>query len=151
MRKFLPIFMMLLLGATALSGRPIIQTIMHPNGIVLTIGVTFTANQTQAGYIIKPKDTSQTRFPLAIEIRLEDGPEPSGPSKSRVINGTQINYRIVQEPGDAGSGGNEYTMTAWRPCLGKQIFAIQRTQAETEQELDFQEAFQIIARARCKN
>jgi len=159
MRQILPAFIMLLLAATAISCRPTHeteksaarQTITHPNGIVLRIGETLTASQTQAGYIIKPKDPSPTRFPLAIEVRLEDGPEPSGQSKSLVVDGTKINYRIVRESGDAGAGGSEYTVTAWRPCLGKQILAIQRMQAEMEQELDFQKAFQIIAHASCDN
>ena len=127
------------------------QTITHPNGIVLTIDETLTANQTQAGYMIEQKDKgSELRCPFVIEIRLEDGPEPDGQSKLSIVDWTRINYRIVRESG-GGSHGDEYTMTAWRPCLGKQILAIQRMQAEMEWELDFQKAFQIIAHASCNN
>jgi hypothetical protein len=158
MRQFLLVFMMLLLCASATSCGPnydtengaIMQTIAHPNGLVVTFGETWTARQTKAGYEVEPPGADHFRYSAVIEVRLEDGPEPAALDKSLTVDGIRIHYRI-ESIGTGGSGGEEYVMTASRPCSGKHILVIQPAQAELEQELDFRKGYQIAAHAKCNN
>ena len=135
------------------------RTITHPNGLTLTIDRNFSVRQTQAGYILDLKKVHDSRYPQAIEVRLEDGPRPGAPNVSspselagswrKVIVERGENYWIEGSEGAVGSGGPERTLTAWQPCSDKHVLVIQHAQAERESDLDFQDVFQILRTVRC--
>jgi len=157
MRRLLLAFSMLLLLIAIAPGLHLseqtgktaaMQTVTHPNGLALVLEDTFTVSQTPSGFRIEAGNEREARFQVEIVVRLENGPEPAGNRTSVLVDRKRINYRI-ESLGTGGSGGTEVLMTAWHPCSGKQIMAIQRGQAELEEDLDFQRAFQILAHATC--
>lgn len=125
--------------------------IKHSNGLILDLpDGAFYIMESATGFFISPPDAESVRNPFQIEIALRPGPPPEGNwPKTRDMEAATAHYRI--EVAEGGSGGEDYTLTAWIPCLAGYIIVRQTQQAEMPKKPDLSPAWTVLDAAHCEN
>jgi len=113
------------------------RTIVHPNGLVLTIPEAFggkpvSVDQTATGFAVElePRDV---RLPTRAQVTfVAGGAQPAGPwPERRTVRGATIRYFVDDFPvASIGSGGEEYELRAWEITPGGYVAYSQHVQTE---------------------
>jgi Tse3 toxin immunity protein Tsi3 len=124
-----------------------IFSIVHSNGLTLSLNQKLEVERTSEGFRIRPLNFRKMRSPFELTIELsKTRPDGEWPS-TRPTNGETIHYRIDQQSG--GSGGTAGFLSAWKPCTKGYVLVRQRAQAEELNLPDYSVAWQVIADAGC--
>jgi hypothetical protein len=130
------------------SGRERV-TLVHPSGLRIELPTdVYEAEETAAGWQIRPADAATLRSPFEINVALAVGARPAGEwPESRRLDSRDFRYRIERTGG--GSGGDMQVLRAWENSPGETYLTLQQTvQVEPPARPDFADGWAIIERAR---
>lgn len=125
------------------------------DGTVLTISVPdgAQASPIPGGLMIASPDAATRRRANEMTVTLGGGAGSQGSGVMPPLDGTRgsgagaIRYRVTR--GDGGSGGQEVTLMAQRPCGTKVVHLRFDAQGEEAAEIDLEPAFALLESARC--
>jgi hypothetical protein len=119
------------------------------DGRRLAIGVPdgLEAKPAPRGFALAPPDAARRRNLWAMAVELDpDVPPPAPLVETRSVGGDTARYAVTRAEG--GSGGEEVTLVAERPCGGRTL----RVRLDVQEELgepDLEPAWAVLASARC--
>jgi hypothetical protein len=122
--------------------------VAHPNGLLLNLPQSLSAEQTSNGFLLRPQGYRELRSPPEIRVTLHDNrqrPEGEWP-QVRQIDGLPVYYRI--EKNTAGSGGDIHVLSAWEAYPTGYIFLQQHVQVEEPAKPDFTLGWIVIKGAK---
>lgn len=117
---------------------------------MLTVGIPegFDAIAQPDGIRLQPQDAATRRAVYTIAITLDGTPSPTPLTERRTVGDAEVRYATSRAPG--GSGGDEFTLLAERPCDGATVRLRLDTQADEGADPDLEPVWTVLAAARCR-
>jgi hypothetical protein len=137
------LFLVACSGESTKQSKSNYQELRHPNGLIVRIPPTTTAEQTPTGYIVR--DTSSMKSRYAKEVAIQrlakvTDPEPTL-TKTKKVGSRSVSYQIDKTEG--GSGGAEYRLRVLLVDAGTAISYEQHAQSESS-EPNFDLCWELI-------
>jgi hypothetical protein len=118
----------------------------HENGLIIVVSDTvYETEKTAYGFRLIPAGTRDTRRQTEILVELKADPPPGEFSQTRSLDGIEARYRIDADTG--GSGGEERTLTAFKPSGSRYIYLTQTVQSEMPHDSAFDPAWKLLSGA----
>ena len=103
------------------------RELVHANGLHTVLPVGFTETVTSDGFVLDQGAGLRTPKRIII-MRSENEPTLASQGRQTLLNGTVAMYSIDEKT--EGSGGTEYTLTAWQATKGGWIVMIEYLQTK---------------------
>lgn len=125
---------------------------VHKNGLMVKLPEKYSAEESGEGFVVQPADGSNKnlRYPIEANVAFhKNGKMPKGEwTQQKNIGNRTIKYRIEKQEG--GSGGAEYSFSAYESAGNGYIYYEQREQNEDVQP-QFNICWTIIENTFLKN
>ena len=117
-------------GSSPVVPKENMREYVHKNGLTVRLSEKFTAVETGEGFTVEPADGSNknARYPVQARVALQSQVPAWENAEQKTVGSRTINYRTGKQEG--GSGGAEYTFSAYEQIGNAYIYYEQREQSK---------------------
>jgi len=117
-------------GPSSVVPKENMREYVHKNGLTVKLSEKFSAVETGEGFTVEPADGSNknVRYPVQARLALQIKVPEWENAEQKTVGNRTINYRTEKQEG--GSGGAEYTFSAYEQTGDAYIYYEQREQSK---------------------